>query len=45
VVLTPDNFQNGQAKIEDIHFEEAVEVDTETGEIKAPAAETTGKSE
>lgn len=38
-VLTPDNFQNGQAKIEDIAYEEAVDVDTETGEILNQSSE------
>lgn len=33
-VLTVDNFENGSAKIEDIHYEEAMIVDTETGEIQ-----------
>ncbi|MDR0864993.1 MAG: recombinase RecT [Candidatus Symbiothrix sp.] len=33
-ILKPENFQNGQAKIEDIAYDEATVVDTETGEIK-----------
>lgn len=33
-ILTPDNFQNGAAKIEDIAYEDASVVDTETGEVK-----------
>jgi len=46
VVLKPENFQNGQAKIEDIIYEEPVCVDTETGEvIEASPAATNGKAE
>jgi recombinational DNA repair protein RecT len=36
-ILKPENFQNGQAKIEDISYDEAI-VDIETGEIKEPGA-------
>jgi len=32
-VLKPENFQNGQAKIEDIVYEDTVCVDAETGEV------------
>ena len=41
-VLTPDGFQDGRAKIEDITYAEAIDADPETGEIQQshPSKET-----